>query len=90
MRDRTREMASVLGIGGWGENNYHSALRHRRMLGVMTIMMASLLQGCTADKHPSQEETSLANAAKDVAIPLEAGKMKNPLPDTEEIVRQGQ
>ena len=90
MRERTRKMASVLGIGGWGENNYHSALRHRRMLGVMTIMLASLLQGCTADKHPSQEETSLANAAKDVAIPLEAGKMKNPLPDTEEIVRQGQ
>src|SRR5580698_7123818 len=59
------------------------------MLGVISVMLGALLQGCTAGK-PSQEETSLANAAKDVTIPLEAGKMKNPLPETDEVVSQGQ
>jgi mono/diheme cytochrome c family protein len=60
------------------------------MLGVVGAMLVGLLQGCAADKHPSQEETGLANAAKDVTIPLEAGKMKNPLPETDEVVSQGQ
>jgi mono/diheme cytochrome c family protein len=46
--------------------------------------------GCAADKQPSQDESKLANAAKDVAIPLEAGRMKNPLPETDEVVSQGQ
>lgn len=32
----------------------------------------------------------MANAAKDVVIPLEAGQKKNPLPETDEIVSQGQ
>jgi mono/diheme cytochrome c family protein len=49
-----------------------------------------LLPGCSADKHPSREETSLANAAKDVTIPLEAGKKKNPLPESDQVVSQGQ
>jgi hypothetical protein len=52
------------------------------MLGVIGALLGALLQGCTADKPPSQGETDLANAAKDVAIPLEAGKMQNPLPET--------
>ncbi len=60
------------------------------MLGVLGAMLGALLQGCTADKAPSQGETSLANAAKDVTIPLEAGKMKNPLAETGEVVSQGQ
>jgi mono/diheme cytochrome c family protein len=60
------------------------------MLGMVSAMLGALLQGCAADKQPSTEETSLANAAKDVAIPLEAGKMKNPLPETDEVVSQGQ
>jgi mono/diheme cytochrome c family protein len=60
------------------------------MLGVSSAMLGALLAGCAADKHPSKGETSLANAAKDVTIPLEAGKMKNPLPETDEVVSQGQ
>jgi mono/diheme cytochrome c family protein len=67
-----------------------SSLKHKLMLGVISAMLGALLQGCTAGQPPSQEETSLANAAKDVTIPLEAGKMKNPLPETAEIVSQGQ
>jgi mono/diheme cytochrome c family protein len=60
------------------------------MLGVISAMLGCFLSGCAADKHPSQAETSLADAAKDVTIPLKAGKMKNPLPQTDEVVSQGQ
>ena len=77
-------------IGGWRGGNRNVALKHKLMLGVISAMLGVLLPGCTADKHPSQEETSLANAAKDVTIPLEAGKKKNPLPETAEVVSQGQ
>src|SRR6202046_4939680 len=81
---------SVGRIGEWREGNRSVALKHKLMLGVISAMLGALLQGCTADKPPSQGETSLANAAKDVAIPLEAGKMKNPLPETTEVLSQGQ
>jgi mono/diheme cytochrome c family protein len=77
-------------IGERRERAQSVALQHKLMLGVMTAMLGVLLQGCTAGDHPSQGETSLANAAKDVSIPLEAGKMKNPLPATDEVVSQGQ
>jgi mono/diheme cytochrome c family protein len=66
------------------------ALKHMLMLGVIGAMLGTLLSGCKAGEQPSHEETSLANAAKDVVIPLEAGKMKNPLPETDEVVSQGQ
>ena len=56
---------------------------------ILTILCA-LLEACSASKQPSRQETNLANAAKDVAIPLEAGKKANPLPDTGEIASQGQ
>ncbi|WP_216842986.1 cytochrome P460 family protein [Granulicella sp. S190] len=74
-------------IGGWGGGDRSVALKRKLVLGVM---LGAMLQGCTAGKPPSQGETSLADAAKDVAIPLEAGKMKNPLPETSEVVSQGQ
>lgn len=77
-------------IRRWGGNDRRVALKHKLMLVVISAMLGALLQGCSADKHPSQEETNLANAAKDVAIPLEAGKMKNPVPETDEVVSQGQ
>jgi mono/diheme cytochrome c family protein len=77
-------------IGGWGGKNRRMALKHKLMLGVIGAMLGALFPGCSADKQPSQEEGKLANAAKDVAIPLEAGRMKNPLPDTDEVVSQGQ
>jgi len=76
-------------IGGWSGGN-RSALKHKLMLGVISAILGALLSGCTAGKQPSREETSLANAAKDVVIPLEAGKMTNPLPETDEVASQGQ
>ncbi|MGA1981694.1 MAG: cytochrome P460 family protein [Acidobacteriaceae bacterium] len=87
MPDLTRKTVGLPWIAG-GDRSV--ALKHELMLGVIGAVLGALLQGCTADKHPSQGETSLADAAKDVSIPLEAGKMKNPLPETDEAVSQGQ
>ena len=77
-------------IGGSGGGHRSVALKQNLVLGVISATLGVFLQGCTADKHPSQNETNLANAAKDVTIPLEAGKMQNPLPETDEVVSQGQ
>jgi mono/diheme cytochrome c family protein len=90
MPELMRESGGALRIGGWSGGDRRVALKHELMLGVMSALLGTLLQGCTADKHPSQGETSLANAAKDVSIPLEAGKMTNPVPETDEVVSQGQ
>jgi mono/diheme cytochrome c family protein len=90
MPELMRESVGLSRIRGWGRKDRSVALKHKLMLGVIGAMLGALLQGCTADKHPSQDETSVANAAKDVTIPLEAGKMKNPLPETDEVVSQGQ
>jgi mono/diheme cytochrome c family protein len=90
MPELMRESVGLPSIGRWRRGDRNVALKHKLMLGVIGAMLGALLQGCTAGKQPSQEETSLANAAKDVTIPLEAGKMKNPLPETDEIVSQGQ
>jgi mono/diheme cytochrome c family protein len=90
MPEFMRESVGLPWIGGRGGGDRGAALKRKLMLGVISAMLGALLPGCTADKHPSREETSLANAAKDVVIPLEAGKMKNPLPETDEVVSQGQ
>jgi len=90
MPELMRESVGLLQIGRRGGGDRSGALKHKLMLGVISAMLGALLPGCTAGKHPSQGETSLANAAKDVAIPLEAGKMKNPLPETDEVLSQGQ
>jgi mono/diheme cytochrome c family protein len=87
MPELMREFVSLPRIGG---RDRCVALTRKLMLGVIGAMLGALLVGCTADKPPSQGETSLANAAKDVTIPLEAGKMTNPQPDTAEVVSQGQ
>jgi len=65
-------------------------VKHKPILGLISVILGISLQGCIANKHPSQGETALANAAKDVTIPLEAGKKKNPLPETDEVVSQAQ
>jgi mono/diheme cytochrome c family protein len=77
-------------VGVWGGLDFSVALKRRLTLCVISAMLSALLPGCTADKHPSREETSVANAAKDVVIPLEAGRKQNPLPETDEVASQGQ
>jgi len=59
-------------------------------LTVLVVMLAVPFLDCTAHEGPSKAETALANMAKDVVIPLEAEQKKNPLPDNDEIVKQGQ
>ena len=89
MPEQMRQSVALPWIGGWRADGRSVALKHKLMLGAISAMLGALLQGCAAGKQPSQEETSLANAAKDVTIPLEAGKMKNPVPETDEVVSQG-
>jgi mono/diheme cytochrome c family protein len=56
-------------------------------LAVATLVL--FLSGCSASKKPSKLETTLANAAKDVVIPLEAKNIKKPLPLTDETIQAG-
>jgi mono/diheme cytochrome c family protein len=61
-------------------------LAHR----VLIVLLAGMILDCTAHKQPSSVETTLANVAKDVVIPIQAERRENPLPDTEEVTKQGQ
>jgi hypothetical protein len=70
MPELMRESVGLPWIGRWGGGDRSVALKLKLMLGVISAMLGALLPGCTADKHPSQGETSLVNAAKDVTIPL--------------------
>src|SRR5271156_5331559 len=90
MPELMRGSVGVPWMGGGRGGERSVALKRKLMLGVLSAILGALLQACSAGKHPSQGETSLANAAKDVTIPLEAGKMKNPLPETDEVLSQGQ
>lgn len=66
-------------------------LRKRRFtIGVPLVVLAGAILDCTAHKQPSRVETTLANVAKDVVIPIQAERQANPLPDTEEVTKQGQ
>ena len=85
-----RDSMGLSWFAGWARNHRTAALKQKLMLGLISATLGAWLQGCTADKPPSREEAALANAAKDVTIPLEAGKKKNPLPETDEVVSQGQ
>jgi hypothetical protein len=51
----------------------------RCTLGLSMSMLVVILGGCTADKRPTKVETTLANMAKDVVIPIEAENKTNPL-----------
>jgi mono/diheme cytochrome c family protein len=60
------------------------------VLGVVVGALVLLMSGCSASKKPSELETTLANVAKDVVIPLEAQNLKNPAPATDENNQAGQ
>ena len=90
MPESMRESVCMPRSRVWGENDRRMALKNKLILGLISTMLGASLTGCTANKQPSQGESDLANAAKDVAIPLEAGKRHNPLPETAEVVSQGQ
>jgi hypothetical protein len=74
MPELVRKSVGLPWICAWGGGDRSVELKHKLMLGMIGATLGVLLQGCTANKPPSEGETSVANAAKDVVIPLEAGK----------------
>lgn len=48
-----------------------------------------LLAGCSAHRKPSTVEQALADAAKDVVIPIEAENLRNPVKSTPESIQKG-
>jgi mono/diheme cytochrome c family protein len=69
-------------------------MKNRRWILLALILFTGpfvvLFSGCTAAKKPSKVETSLANAAKDVVIPIEAEAHKNPVPRNHQVIKEGQ
>lgn len=90
MPELVKESIGVMWSGVRRANGGHWALRRKIVPGLTGLMLCFVLQGCMAGNAPSKEETDVANAAKDVSIPLQAGKMTNPLPATDVVVSQGQ
>ncbi len=62
---------------------------HRLLASLLAVFVFSAT-GCTANKKPSKLETWLANMAKDVAIPLEAQKVVNPVAKAPEVIQEGE
>lgn len=58
--------------------------------GILFAAAVILLPSCTANKKASSLETTLADVAKDVAIPLEADSVGDPIPSSDETIKAGQ
>ena len=84
MNQRTEK----IGCFGEGMGPIHKWMA-RIWLNVAALTLVVLSSGCSASKKPSKLETALANAAKDVAVPLEAKDIKNPFPATDANIRAG-
>ena len=61
----------------------------RVWLSVAVVTLVLFVSGCSASKKPSKLETALANAAKDVVVPLEAKSTKNPFPAIDANIQAG-
>jgi mono/diheme cytochrome c family protein len=66
------------------------AKRARRILSAAAGAFVAVMLGCPASKKPSKMEALLANMAEDVAIPLEAKNVPNPLLASDEVIQDGQ
>jgi mono/diheme cytochrome c family protein len=62
-------------------------VRQKILLPIAALTIS--FSGCTANKKPSRVESTLANMAKDVVIPIEAENKKNPLLVSEQTVKEG-
>jgi len=67
-----------------------AAAKRQSRLRLFLMVLVGLMTGCTAHQQPSKVETALANMAKDVVIPIEADARKNPLPDGDAALKEGQ
>ncbi|MGH9394142.1 MAG: c-type cytochrome [Terriglobales bacterium] len=63
--------------------------RPRLFFALLLAAAALAAAACSAHSKPSAIETKLANAAKDVVIPLEAERAANPTPNTDLTLAQG-
>lgn len=61
----------------------------RSTFGFLVFVLVAICGGCTADKHPTKVETTLANMAKDVVIPIEAENKTNPLAANKPTLMEG-
>jgi mono/diheme cytochrome c family protein len=61
----------------------------RSVIAVLCVTLGLLVAACTAHKKPSHVETTLANVAKDIVIPIETENLKNPLRGGQPTVNQG-
>lgn len=57
--------------------------------GEFLTALALLMSACTAHDKPSSVETAIANAAKDIVIPIQAKSLKDPLHADPQTVGQG-
>lgn len=56
----------------------------------LLMALAVLIPACTAHEKPSSVETVLANMAKDIVIPMEAEKLKNPFRSNPQMLSEAQ
>lgn len=54
------------------------------------LVCAIYFAGCAAKRKPLPLENSVANMAKDIAIPIEARDAKNPVPASDEAIKDGE
>src|ERR1051325_1123885 len=61
------------------------------LLGSLTLLTITCTVACTANQKPSKVETTLANMAKDVVIPIQAEDLKSPCESADAAaIQQGQ
>src|SRR5271165_1042700 len=67
-------LADRPGVDGCGKErgDFTVVDKHRLTLAVLIVALAAFMLGCTAHAQPSRTETTLANVAKDLVIPVEA------------------
>jgi len=86
--NQKKERKPIIGCFGQAMEPVHKWMaRIWPSVAVMTLFF--LVAGCSASKKPSKLETALANAVKDVVVPLEAKNLKNPFPATDANIQAG-
>ena len=84
MKERKRKMGCI----GQAMGPVHKWMA-RIGLSVAVVALVLFVTGRSASKKPSKLETALANAVKDVVVPLQAKNMKNPFPPTDANIQAG-
>jgi mono/diheme cytochrome c family protein len=55
----------------------------------VALVLGAFAFGCSANRKPSQMEEALANMVKDVAIPIQAENLRNPIEPNEKVISEG-